>query len=224
MRLANPIEANRISRERGQMKTAFDRWNQENPEYQVNHPRWIGEPLGGNDLEFGWPVLVKRRIGYGGRGQRKLDSRQDFLRYVRSRNTRRYGRFFERYIIEEWKPSQKEYRVHAVTEVDGEREKLKIIGVDWKKSRDENADWRVSKNHDNGYIFCSLDPQRLESWEIRAQSRRALRAVGLTMGCVDVGFNPETREVWVFETNARPGVEREDLINAYVAAGAPDPR
>lgn len=90
-----------------------------------------------------------------------------------------------------------EYRVHVFNgEVIKVQQKLKKLGVEY--------DSKI-RNHDNGYVFASgftipPDPSVLEI------SIRAVQALGLDFGAVDIGWNQKKREARVFEVNTAPGL------------------
>jgi glutathione synthase/RimK-type ligase-like ATP-grasp enzyme len=90
-----------------------------------------------------------------------------------------------------------EYRVHVFKgEVIKVQQKLKKQGVE--------HDSKI-RNHDNGYVFASgftlsPDPSVLEI------SVRAVQALELDFGAVDIGWNQKKREARVFEVNTAPGL------------------
>lgn len=215
MRLDNPPAAVAISQDRRAMKLAFDLWNETNPSHPIFTPAWIGdEPAGEWPQPF--PLLLKRRFGCAAQGQRFFATPADLRRYRRWRNWRTHGPFWDNYILEQWQPAPREYRLHLVHQT-------RVIWAQWKQPRDPEAAKTSDPKTSALYRFVTIDKTRLISADLRRQARRAMKATGLQQGAVDIAYDPHRAKTWVFETNARPGVELPELIAAYVAAGAPDP-
>lgn len=108
----------------------------------------------------------------------------------------------------EYIPKKDEYRVHVVGE--------SIILVQRKaRNRDvENPNWKV-RNHSNGFIFVRNDvsppPGVLE------EAKKAIQAIGLDFGAVDVIYNEAKQKAFVLEINCAPGLEGS-TIDDYVTA------
>lgn len=90
-----------------------------------------------------------------------------------------------------------EYRVHVMNgEVILVQQKLKKRGV--------KHDTQV-RNHNNGYVFsvnCTVPPDPA----VLVASVNAVRALGLTFGAVDIGWNEKKKQCAVFEVNTAPGL------------------
>lgn len=103
---------------------------------------------------------------------------------------------------------KKEFRVHVF---DGN-----IIDFQEKKKRRdaENVDWRV-RNYDGGFVFCR---EGVELPDVVAeQSIKAVAALGLDFGAIDVGYNEQLNQACVFEINTAPGLAGSTLA-AYTKA------
>lgn len=95
-------------------------------------------------------------------------------------------------------PKKAEYRVHVV----GER----VVLVQRKARNPEcdNPNWKV-RNHANGFIFVRNDVQA--PGEVTDQAVRAVRALGLDFGAVDIIWNDRQQKAFVLEVNTAPGLE-----------------
>lgn len=103
-----------------------------------------------------------------------------------------------------------EYRAHVINNqvVDIQRKMRKL------EVPDEEVNWRV-RNHSSGFVFgrggvvapdCVVDA-----------GLRAVNAVGLDFGAVDIGYNEHLNQAVVFEVNTAPGLEGTTL-DKYVQA------
>lgn len=101
-------------------------------------------------------------------------------------------------------PKKKEFRVHIV---DG-----KVIDIQQKvRKRDAEGpvDFHV-RNTANGFVF-----QRggiLVPGEAQDQALRAVRALGLDFGAVDIIWNEAQDKCYVLEVNTAPGIEGSTII------------
>lgn len=102
-------------------------------------------------------------------------------------------------------PKKHEFRVHVVGE--------SIIAVQRKARRPdvENPDWKV-RNHANGFIFAREGFTAPSA--VLEESRRAIAALGLDFGAVDVIWNEKQRKAFVLEVNTAPGLEGR-TVNDY---------
>jgi len=107
-------------------------------------------------------------------------------------------------------PKKDEYRVHVVggKVVDVQRKMRK------KDVPDNEVNWKV-RNVAGGFVFGreGVDP----SWDILDQSIRAVEALGLQFGAVDVLWNEAGGRAYVLEVNTAPGLEGSS-IDVYVSA------
>lgn len=103
-----------------------------------------------------------------------------------------------------------EYRVHVINqEVQDVQRKMRKLEVP-----DDQVNWFV-RNHSNGFVFgrggvvapdCVLDA-----------ALKAVQALRLDFGAVDVGYNEHLDQAVVFEVNSAPGLEGCTL-DKYVQA------
>lgn len=90
-----------------------------------------------------------------------------------------------------------EYRVHVF---DG-----KVIDVQQKKKRkDYDNHNTLIRNHSNGWVYCRDDIDVPE--KVLAQGVKAVNAVGLNFGAVDIGYNEYYDRAVVYEVNSAPGL------------------
>lgn len=103
-----------------------------------------------------------------------------------------------------------EYRIHCV--------RGDIVDVQQKRRKldtpDEAVNWQI-RNHDNGWVFAR-DGVSPPSCVLDA-ARRAVVALGLDFGAVDVGYNAHSKEAVVYEVNTAPGLEGTTLDKYYAA-------
>lgn len=105
---------------------------------------------------------------------------------------------------------QSEYRVHVF---DGG-----VIDVQQKRRRigiaNEAVDFKV-RSHDNGWVFCRSNIE--EPNELREQAIKAVEALGLTFGAVDIIYNSYQNKCYVLEVNTACGMENTTVVS-YVNA------
>ena len=95
-------------------------------------------------------------------------------------------------------PKKAEYRVHVVG---------KQVVLIQRKARNPNCDnpnWKV-RNHDNGFIFVRNDVKAPPS--VEEQALKAIAALGLDFGAVDIIWNDKQQKPYVLEVNTAPGLE-----------------
>jgi glutathione synthase/RimK-type ligase-like ATP-grasp enzyme len=106
-------------------------------------------------------------------------------------------------------PKKAEYRVHVV----GKR--VVLVQRKARNPQCDNPNWKV-RNHDNGFIFVRNDVTPPRGTE--EQAIRAVEALGLDFGAVDIIFNEKSNSVYVLEVNTAPGLEGqtiEDYANGF---------
>jgi glutathione synthase/RimK-type ligase-like ATP-grasp enzyme len=99
---------------------------------------------------------------------------------------------------------KKEFRVHVLNgEAIDVQEKRK------KKEFGNERDTRV-RNLANGYVFCRdgvVEPPGLRDLAVSAA-----RALGYSLGAVDIAFNERNAQLYVLEVNAAPGMQGSTLV------------
>jgi glutathione synthase/RimK-type ligase-like ATP-grasp enzyme len=83
-----------------------------------------------------------------------------------------------------------------------------------KKQVDVEVNYQV-RNHKGGWVFCREGV--VVPVVVLQEAIKAVAALGLTFGAVDVGYNEKKNEPCVFEVNTAPGIEGTTL-DRYVKA------
>jgi len=154
-------------------------------------------------------TLVARTVlnGHGGKGIVLIDSVAKFV----------MAPLYTVYI-----PKKSEYRVHVIGG--------KVVDVTRKVLREDHPDkeginWKI-RNHDNGFIFTRANKNflnrdgvpRLEidccPQSVKREASRAVAALGLDFGAVDIIWNQKNESAYVLEVNTAPGIS-ETAVNIY---------
>ena len=100
-----------------------------------------------------------------------------------------------------------EYRVHVFQGhiIDFVRKK-KRAGVDVNQ---------YIRSCDNGWVFCREGVELPEC--VKEQALKAIQALGLDFGAVDIGYNTREDKAYIYEINTAPGLQGSTLI-AYTNA------
>jgi hypothetical protein len=137
------------------------------------------------------------------------DRRDDAVPEVRG-NAERGQRLKNAPLYTKYFKKADEFRVH----VWGDR----VLDVQQKRKRqevpNEQMDYQV-RNASGGWVFCRSEvetPQCVVDAAVRAVS-----ALGLDFGAVDVGYNRSADAACVFEVNTAPGLEGTTLDRYYYA-------
>jgi glutathione synthase/RimK-type ligase-like ATP-grasp enzyme len=113
--------------------------------------------------------------------------------------------FYTQYI-----PKTDEYRVHVWGG--------QVLDVQMKKRRteipDEEVNWQI-RNHNNGFVFArdGVNPPDC----VHTAAVRAVSALALDFGAVDIGYNAKRDKCRVYEVNTAPGLEGTTLDKYYEA-------
>lgn len=142
------------------------------------------------------PLVIKPQYHMKGEGIHFIDSQDEFDGDYIHPSSR----------VEEWIPKLREFRVHVVCGRFLVDEKIPD-----KKECLSNPIW----NFENGFKFkrAILDETVVEAIY---QAKRAVMALGLNIGAVDVAIDKRNNEPVVFEVNSAPSL-REQHIERYVA-------
>ena len=99
-------------------------------------------------------------------------------------------------------PKTHEFRVHVFNG--------QVIDVQEKRKRKNTGGRGHVWNHGNDFVFCRQNVNPPEC--VLDASRKAVEALGLDFGGVDVGYDRETNKAAVFEVNTAPGIDGTTLI------------
>ena len=100
-----------------------------------------------------------------------------------------------------------EYRVHVMNG--------QVLDVQQKKKREGFEGGAVGiRNHVNGWVFCRENIVVPEC--VTEVSLKAVQALGLHFGAVDVGWNERENRAYVYEVNTAPGITNTTLA-VYIA-------
>lgn len=108
-----------------------------------------------------------------------------------------------------YKPKLKEYRVHVC---EGE-----VIDIQEKRRRTDFPD-KINnqiRSYDNGWVFCREDVAGND--RIEREAMKAVSALGLNFGAVDIIYNGHDDKYYVLEVNTAPGMEGETMFS-YVCS------
>lgn len=152
-------------------------------------------------------VLRKLDKASGGKGIEILEPPKNAgeRRALRSKIEKYHSKTYTAYF-----KARDEYRVHVF---DG-----KVIDAQQKRKRSDVPRDKVNykvRNHDNGFVFCR---DGVECPELCLEtSIKAVEALGLDFGAVDIRYNDTSKECAVLEVNTAPGLEGTTL-EKYAAA------
>ena len=109
-----------------------------------------------------------------------------------------------------------EYRVHVAF-----GQAIHVVQKRRRNGVDASADHKLIRNHGDVWVFCEND-LACDADESRPaleeQAVKAISAVGLHFGAVDIVREVDTKEYYVLETNSKPGIVSEATWNAYCNA------
>jgi hypothetical protein len=158
-------------------------------EHGVKCPEWTTDYPEGIDGDH-W-FARKTLTGKGGDGILSFVLGEDIVAPL-------YTKYFKK---------KHEFRIHVFNG--------KIIDFVLKKKRlNVGVNYQV-RNHDGGWVFCREGV--IVPVVVLQEAIKAVAALGLTFGAVDVGYNEKKNEPCVFEVNTAPGIEGTTLYR-YVKA------
>lgn len=102
-----------------------------------------------------------------------------------------------------------ELRIHVVM---GEAIFLQFKRRD--STAQQEADDRLIRNHDNGWVFCPRGLHEAPVGSVDA-AIAAVRALGLDFGAVDIVIDRDNGKPYVLEVNTAPGLQSPTLLGAY---------
>lgn len=158
-------------------------------------PYWTTEIP--NQLERGNNAIWLQRAtvtGSGGEG----------ITVIREENTFGRAPLYVKYIRK-----SAEYRVHVVNGV-----AIQTAQKRRELDNEQTPDQALIRNHENGWIFAVNDVTPLTR-ETLALAVRAVTALGLDFGAVDLIIEKNTNRAVILEINSAPGLGSPTTIEAY---------
>lgn len=138
--------------------------------------------------ESGIDVVI-RTLGRGSAGRGIVFADDDF---AWSRGDYSNAALFTKYI-----PKIAEYRVHVIGDRTSVRQKFGRRGAE--------KNWRI-RTHDNGFVYSRNISNLVDSDRVEYVGFKAVRALGLDFGAVDIVYNRRTDSLYVLEVNTAPGL------------------
>jgi glutathione synthase/RimK-type ligase-like ATP-grasp enzyme len=131
--------------------------------------------------------------GQGGAGIRVYKGKQDYDSFIHAPRAPLFTKYFS---------AKAEYRVHVCN---GE-----VIGFARKRKRNGVEGNKYVRNLANGYIFARVDEKLPDV--VGDAARRAVQALGLHFGAVDVLHNEHHDKAAVLEINTAPGLDNQTVL------------
>lgn len=155
-------------------------------------PFWTTQNEAKEEIERGTCIVCRTVLsGHSGAGIVIADKAEDIV----------LAPLYTAYI-----PKKHEYRYHVFNG--------KVIDVQRKARNkevaDEDVNWKV-RNHDNGFIFMREGVEIVP--EAEAEAIKAVEALGLDFGAVDIIWNEKQNKYYVLEVNSAPGLTGTTLDN-----------
>jgi glutathione synthase/RimK-type ligase-like ATP-grasp enzyme len=110
----------------------------------------------------------------------------------------------EKHYLEEWVECDTEFRCHVMNKT--------VFHIDKKILRSGCRDSWIKNLENYKYLPSDCFPEEAVQYVIKA-----VKAVGLVFGAVDVGVNTKTGKFYIYEVNSAPGM-RTSLRKKYQAA------
>lgn len=146
-----------------------------------------------------WSTRVDVAEGWGDDGHvvycRKIDNGHGGAGIVIAT---RAGQLVPAHIYTKYAKNKHEYRIHVFDGV--------VIHVQKKRRKNGTpVENKYIRNHDNGWVFCTENVQAPDC--VLDAAKKAVQALGLVFGAVDIGYREKDNAPFVFEVNTAPGIE-----------------
>lgn len=201
----NTPAAVRNSASKLNMKTCFKNNGVKTPEWGAlkDVQKITAEGIEFHNYKLEFPVVLKHIFGSRGRGNYKLDTMEQFKNCIGNKEAGNY-------IVEQFYNYSREYRLH-INEKGCYYPCRKML----KNETPDDKRWYRNDSNCTWIIETNKDFQKPGNWEaIVAESVKALKAVGLDFGAVDVkvqgkdkkGNERPAPEFTIIEINSAPGL------------------
>jgi glutathione synthase/RimK-type ligase-like ATP-grasp enzyme len=160
---------------------------------------WTTDPMEAGTWLMKDGEIVFARHSVTGRGGKGIEvfNHADRMgdKFIHARRAPLYTRYAKR---------KHEYRVHVFRD--------RVIDAQQKKRRagiDRTPESAIIRSYDNGWVFCRGGVTVPDC--VKDAAIKAVAALGLDFGGVDVGYNEHYDRAYVFEVNSAPGIEGTTL-------------
>lgn len=182
----NTIDAVNNAADKRRMKQCFDT-------SKVKTAKWWNANEVGKNKKF--PVVAKHRFGSRGTGVYKLDTKAQLDEFLAKRKGE-----LDLFIFEEYKPYNREYRMHVWEEgCFYSCRKARKHGIPKEEK------WKFNYGHTVWLREDNKNFNRPACWnEMVAECVKAVKACGLVFGGCDVKVNKEGTKFFMLEINSAP--------------------
>lgn len=137
-----------------------------------------------------------------------LGSGGDGIKVVREGEAFPAAPLYVRYV-----PKVDEWRIHvAFGRAILAQKKLRQV------DNEQTPDQKLIRNHDNGWVFAPRDLDMDVSDALKVEAVKAVTALGLDFGAVDLVVGKKDSLPYILEVNTAPGIESPTLKEAYSLA------
>lgn len=195
----NTVKACKTSNDKYLMKRAFDEHNVKTAKW------WTFDNV--DEFNENYPLIIKHIHSSKGKGIYYIQNPEEMTEFINSHND------LSNYIIEKYHKFVREYRLHV--DKNG-------CFLTHRKMLKNDATERWHRHHINTVWICEENElfDKPSNWdEIVAECQKAIAAVGLDIGCVDVKVQSNKQEhpdFIILETNSAPALG-EETANKYIA-------
>lgn len=203
VKVINKPASVRKASHKGEFFQALSEYNQANPEDTVSIPEWtIRKSVASEWYREGNDVVCRDVLqGHSGEGLSIASYKED----VSATNAIPSSLLYTKYV-----KKRDEYRVHVMNDVAFFVQK-KVAPY----SRTSRPNYQI-RNHSNGFVFAVNDLSPDES--VLSESIKAVKALGLDFGAVDVIWNERRKKATVIEVNTACSVSGESTLARYSSA------
>lgn len=200
VKVINKPASVRKASHKGEFFQALSEYNQANPEDTVSIPEWtIRKSVASEWYREGNDVVCRAVLqGHSGEGLSIASYKED----VSATNAIPPSLLYTKYV-----KKRDEYRVHVMNDVAFFVQK-KVAPY----SRNARPNYQI-RNHSNGFVFAVNDLSPDES--VLSESIKAVKALGLDFGAVDVIWNERRKKATVIEVNTACSVSGESTLQRY---------
>lgn len=164
-------------------RLAFGKWTEEG----VSHVPWTTDKKEAEKwLNEGSKVLARTAKGQAGSGIQVVEPGEELPE----------APLYTRYV-----PKAQEFRVHVFNG--------KVICVQEKRKKKGAKVNHIIRSHKKGWVFCYQDIKEPDG--LRELAVKAVNALGLDFGGVDIIYTKKLDQLFVLEVNSAPGIEGTSL-------------